>query len=147
MPFETDWVDEDWGYDYLREQTILDRTGDWFLLPPRPFPRSVWINIPGHAERSNVSAGTVYTLSKSVEARVPGTSRTATLAAGNVVVVGIRGRMLEIRKEEGVDSPCADSNAGAAGNRLQPSSSKLSSSTTAGSIFSCDRLTREVVEC
>lgn len=118
MPFETDWVDEDWGYDYLREQTILDRKGDWFLLPPRPFPRSVWIHLTGRAEHSSVSAGTIYVLSKSVDARVPGTSRTVTIAAGNVIVIEVHGRTLEIRKEEDFDGPCADSDARAAGNRL-----------------------------
>ena len=33
-----DWVETDWGYEYLMDQTMLDRRGDWFQLPRRPFP-------------------------------------------------------------------------------------------------------------
>ena len=109
VPFETDWVEEDWGYTYLREQTILDRKGDWFLLPPRPFPGAVWIRLPGRRELSTVSEKTVYSLSKSVAARESGASRHVTLAAGNIVVVARHGRTLEIRKEEDFDGPCAGS--------------------------------------
>ncbi len=109
VPFETDWVEEDWGYTYLREQTFLDRKGDWFLLPPRPFPSAVWIRLPVRTELSTVSAGTVYSLSKSVAARESGASRTVTLDAGNIVVVARHGRTLVIRKEEDFDGPCAGS--------------------------------------
>jgi hypothetical protein len=109
VPFDTDWVENDMGYNYFRDQTILDRQGDWYLLPPRPFPRAVWIHLPGRdRERSTVSEGDVYELSKKIAARVKGTSRTVTLPAGNIVVVAVRGRTLEVRKEEAFDSPCAD---------------------------------------
>jgi hypothetical protein len=114
VPFEADWVEQDWGYTYFRDQTILDRTGDWFLLPPRPFPSAVWIHLPGRGERSSVSEGTVYSLSKAVEARVTGASGTVTLDAGNIVVVAVHGRTLEIREEEDVDGPCAGSDERAA---------------------------------
>lgn len=107
VPFETDWVEEDWGYTYLREQTILERKGDWFRLPPRPFPGAVWIHLRVRTELSTVSEGRVYSLSKKVAARESGGSRTVTLDAGNMVVVARHGRTLEIRKEEDFDGPCA----------------------------------------
>ena len=107
IPFQTDWVEEDWGYTYLREQTTLDRRGDWFLLPSRPFPRPVWVHLPDRSELSLVSAGTIYTLGKPVRAQVRGTSRGVTLPAENVFVVAVHERTLEIRSEEESDSPCA----------------------------------------
>lgn len=109
VPFDTDWVEEDWGYTYLRDQTILDRKGDWFLLPPRPFPRAVWIRLPDRTDLSTVSERTVYALSKAVAARERGAAHTVTLDAGNIVVVARHGRTLEIRKEEDSDGPCAGS--------------------------------------
>jgi hypothetical protein len=109
VPFDTDWVEEDWGYTYLREQTVLDRQGDWFLLPPRPFPAPVWIRLPVRKGLSTVSARSVYTLSKRVAARQSDGTRTVTLDAGNIVVVARHGRALEIRKEEEFDGPCATS--------------------------------------
>lgn len=109
VPFETDWVEEDWGYTYLRDQTFLDRRGDWFLLPPRPFPGAVWIRLPDRTELSTVSERTVYSLSKPVAARERGAAHTVTFEAGNIVVVARHGRTLEIRKEEDSDGPCAGS--------------------------------------
>jgi hypothetical protein len=109
VPLEADWVEEDSGYTYLRDQTILDRRGDWFLLPPRPFPSAVWIRLSGRTELSTVSDGTVYLLSKKVAARESRASRTVTLDAGNIVVVARHGRTLEIRKEEDFDGPCTGS--------------------------------------
>jgi hypothetical protein len=107
IPFQTDWVEEDWGYTYLREQSTLDRRGDWFLLPPRPFPRAVWVHLPGRTELSLVSPGTIYTLGKPVRAQVAGTSRRVTLPVENLFVVAVHERTLEIRNEEESDSPCA----------------------------------------
>ena len=109
VALEADWVEEDWGYTYLHDQTILDRKGDWFLLPPRPFRSAVWIHLPGRTELSTVSDGTVYSLSKKIAARESGASRTVTFDAGNIVVVARHGRTLEIRKEEDFDGPCAGS--------------------------------------
>ena len=108
VPFDTDWVENDTGYTYLRDQTVLDRHGDWYLLPQRPFPRPVWIHLPGREERARVEADTVYELAQKVTARVRGTSRRVTFPAGNILVVAVRGRMLEIRKEESFDGPCTD---------------------------------------
>ena len=50
--------------------------------------------------------GQIYTLSKAVKGRRTGQSGTAILRAGNYMLVGIHGRMLEIRKEELFDMPC-----------------------------------------
>jgi hypothetical protein len=87
VPFETDWVENDWAYTYLRDQTILDRKGEWFFLPPRPFPSAVWIHLPGRTGLSTVSEGAVYSLSKAVAARESGAARKVTLDAGHMVVV------------------------------------------------------------
>jgi hypothetical protein len=48
-------------------------------------------------------------LSKTVAARENRASRTVSIDAGNIVVVARHGRTLEIRKEEELDGPCADS--------------------------------------
>lgn len=116
LPFETDWTQHDWGYTYLREHTVLDRRGDWVQLPPRPFPRAVWVRLPtptrgshaGIAGLSVLEAGAIYELSKPVRARRNGDSATTLFPAGHVTVVGVRDRVLEFRPEEEFDSPCAD---------------------------------------
>jgi hypothetical protein len=114
--FVPDWVEEDWGYTFLMEQTILDRNEDWFQLPQRPFPTPVWIHLPGRraqtggiAESGVVPKGRIYRLAKAVKAHRKGTNTTLTLAAGNYMLVGIQGRVAELRKEEPFDSPCEDS--------------------------------------
>ena len=108
VPFDTDWIENDTGYTFLRDQTILDRKGDWYLLPRRPFPQPVWVHLPNREDRASVSVGTIYELPQKVSARVKGTSRRVTFPAGKIVVVAVRGRMLEIRTAQPFDSPCAD---------------------------------------
>jgi hypothetical protein len=110
IPFETDWVEHDWGYTYIRDQTFLDRKGDWYLLPPRPFPSAVWIHLPDRGEPSRVSTDHVFSLQKPVRARIRGSGRSVTLPPGNIVPVAVRGRTLEFRTEEPSDGPCWDSN-------------------------------------
>lgn len=116
-PLTPDWVELDYGYTFLNEQTILDRQGDWFQLPRRPFPAPVWIHLPGrraHGDAdlaSEISALSEYgsvTLTKAVRGHRRGASGTRMLPPGNYVVVSHQGRTLEIRKEEAFDSPCAD---------------------------------------
>ena len=103
VPFEPDWMEPDWGYTFLMEQTMLNRQGDWFQLPARPFPGAVWIHLPGRGEIFQVEEGQIYSLSKKVRARLKGGRRTVTLAEGNYVVLSVHDRMLEIRKEEPFD--------------------------------------------
>lgn len=114
IPFDPDWVQADTGYTYLMEQTILDRRGEWVQLPPRPFPRAVWLQIPFHPRFdgdtrpgvSGVELGPVYELSKNVKARLTNGSGVTVFDRGNVVVLAVRGRALVIRSEEPYDSPC-----------------------------------------
>jgi hypothetical protein len=108
VPFEPDWMAADWGYTFLMEQTILDRKGEWFLLPSRPFETPVWIHLPNRHELSEVETGVVYTLAKSVKALPKGSRRPVAIAAGKIVVVNVQGRVVEIRKEQTFDQPCED---------------------------------------
>jgi len=109
--FEPDWVERDWGYTFMMDQTVLDRKGEWFQLPPRPFPNAVWIRLPRRASdggsSGGLSEGGIYELSKTIKARSKGLAGTAEFSAGtNIVVVSIQGRALEIRKEAPFDMPC-----------------------------------------
>ena len=104
MVLMPDWVEEDWGYEYLMEQTILDRKDDWIQLPARPFPRAAWMRIP-NANVSTLEPGTIYSLTKTVRARRKDTRRFETLK-GNIVVLVVRGRTLEVRKEQPSDMAC-----------------------------------------
>lgn len=106
VPFEPDWAQSDSGYTFLMEQTFLDRRADWFLLPSRPFELPLWIHLPDRRNLSEVERGVVYTLSKAVAAQSKGTRRSITFPEGNIVVVGVTGRVVEFRREETFDSPC-----------------------------------------
>jgi hypothetical protein len=108
IPFEPDWAQPDWGYTYYMEQTVLDRKGDWFQLPARPFPSPVWAHLPGREEIFGVERETVYTLSKTVKARAKATNQPAVFRGGALLVIGVNGRTLEFRKEEKFDSTCTD---------------------------------------
>lgn len=109
LPFTPDWVQPDSGYWYLQDQTILDRKGDWFQLPPRPFATAVWVRLPGREELTRLETRKVYELSKKLRVRPAGASGVEIFDAEHVVIVAFRERVLEIRKEEPFDSPCADS--------------------------------------
>lgn len=116
IPFDPDWVQADTGYTYLMEQTILDRREGWVQLPPRPFPRAVWLQIPFRPRFdgdtrpgvSRVELGPVYELSKNVKARPTNGTGVTVFQRGNVVVLAVKGRALEIRREEPYDSPCEE---------------------------------------
>jgi hypothetical protein len=101
-----DWVEGDWGYEYLMEQTILDRKDEWIQLPARPFPRAAWLRIP-NAQVSTLEPGTIYSLTKAVRARRKDTQRLETLK-GNVVVLVFKGRTVEVRKEQPADMDCGE---------------------------------------
>lgn len=117
--FEPDWVQPDWGYTFMADQTVLDRKGDWFQLPPRPFPTAVWIQLPGHESAGVLNEGEVYTLSKIIKARSKGMAGTSEFSAGtNIVVVSIREHALEIRQEEPFDMPCTDDDRAAKRGKL-----------------------------
>ena len=109
ITFEPDWVEPDWSYTFLMEHTILDRDGDWVRLPARPFPKPVWIQLPGRRETPRLQPGTVYKLSKALSARRSGAEVTATFDAGTIIIVlAINGRTVEFRKEEPFDVPCGE---------------------------------------
>jgi hypothetical protein len=106
--FEPDWVEPDWGYTFMMDQTILDRTGDWFQLPARPFPRAVWIQLPGRKPSEALAAGSVYTLTKSISARSKGAPRATVFDADtNIVIVSVRDHAVEIRIEQSFDTACS----------------------------------------
>jgi hypothetical protein len=110
IAFEPDWVgDADFDSStFVMDQTILDRRGEWYLLPARPFPTPVWVRLPARRSTSKLEPKVTYTLSSPMQAVRTTTKRTVTLAAGNYVVVRLLDRALEIREEEPADSPCAD---------------------------------------
>ncbi len=106
VKFQPDWVEPDWGYTFMMDQTVLDQKSDWFQLPPRPFPNAVWIHLLGRSN-GGVHAGDVYTLSKTVQLRSKGAAGSATFEAGtNVFIVNIQRNALEIRREDPSDGPC-----------------------------------------
>ncbi|HSL20021.1 MAG TPA: hypothetical protein VK886_00700 [Vicinamibacterales bacterium] len=107
VTFEPDWVQPDWGYTFMADQTVLDRKGDWFRLPRRPFPSPVWIQLPVREPSGVLNDGEIYTLSRTVRARGAKGGRTTVLTAGtNIFVASIRPHALEVRKEEPFDMPC-----------------------------------------
>ena len=118
--FEPDWVQSDWGYLYLMEQTVLDRRGDWVQLPLKPFSQAVWLQLSvrdrsaydGHPGLHRLEPGPVYELTKDISARPTNGKGTAVFKNGDtIVVVAIHDRVLEFRKEEESDSPCAGNDA------------------------------------
>jgi hypothetical protein len=116
ISFEPDWVQSDSGYHYLMEQTVVDRRGDWVQLPPRPFSQAVWLQLPvrnrsaydGEPGLHRLEPGPIYRLSKAVTARPKDDRGTIVFKdEDTLVVVAIHDRVLEIRKDEEFDSPCA----------------------------------------
>lgn len=106
--FEPDWTERDWGYTFLLDQTTLERRGEWFRLPPRPFPAAVWVQLPGR-EPSTVTPHEVYRLSKTMSVRREGDDAPIVFEAGsNVYVANVLDGALEIRKEEPFDMPCGE---------------------------------------
>jgi hypothetical protein len=108
LRFEPDWVEPDWGYTFMMDHTVIDRKGDWFQLPPRPFPKAVWIQLPGRKPSEALKAGSVYTLTRSIRARGKRTALATVFGADtNIVIVSIQRDAVEIRKEEPFDMPCS----------------------------------------
>jgi hypothetical protein len=46
--FAPDVYLQDWGYGPYFHQTVTQRTGEWFQLPPSPWPEAVWVRIADH---------------------------------------------------------------------------------------------------
>lgn len=114
VPFTPDWVEPDWGYTFEMDLTVLERKGDWYQLPPRPFADAVWIQLPRREldePEVRLEPHAVYTLSKTIHGRRPDGRAVVFAAETNIFVVAVRDRALEIRKEESFDSPCEDDRA------------------------------------
>lgn len=108
VAFTPDWVEGDWGYTFLMDQTILDRRDDWYRLPAGPFPAPVWVRLPDRTPLSTLEDWTIFTVAAPMKAVRTSTKRTVMLAAGNYVIVRRLERALEIRKEEPADTGCGE---------------------------------------
>jgi hypothetical protein len=124
--FAPDWVQADWGYLYLMDQTVLDRRGDWVQLPPRPFRQAVWLQLPVRPRTTydhdpglhRLEPGPIYELSKQVTAQATDGRTTMVFEQGDTIVIeAIRGRVVEFRKDEEFDSPCSGADGPPAGKR------------------------------
>jgi hypothetical protein len=65
ISFTPDLYDQDWGYGPYFDQTFLDYSNGWFLLPRGPFPVPLWANIGWTIGEENIRAvvpGEVYLL-------------------------------------------------------------------------------------
>lgn len=63
--FEPDLFDTDWGYGPFFHQTILQKNGNWIMLPIQSLPTPVWINPKEsikHTDYITVTKNSVYTL-------------------------------------------------------------------------------------
>ena len=118
ISFDPDWSQGDTGYIFLMEQTILDRRGDWVQLPRQPFPQPVWLQLPVSEPAESLwelpgryrleADSTIYKVSKTVVARTKDGKGTMRFNdEDTLIIVAIHDRMLEIRKDDEFDSPCA----------------------------------------
>lgn len=89
--FIPDVYDQDWGYGPHFDQTVLDRSGRWFLLPADPFPQPGWIFLGDNAE---------------VQVRTVDVGDIVTLDALGWVVLEITGYSLGMRREQEGDMWC-----------------------------------------
>jgi hypothetical protein len=94
--FQPDWFDADWGYGPWAHQGVLERRGDWFLLPRRPWPQPLWVNA-----RDWLDVGEVPDL-RGLE---PGDLlRTPT---GDLFVVAVGAESFSARPEQPADQDCS----------------------------------------
>jgi hypothetical protein len=118
ISFDPDWSQGDWGYLYLMEQTVLDRRGDWVQLPRQPFPQPVWLQLSASTPRESLyelpgryrleADGSIYRVSKTVTARTKDGKGTVRFNdEDTLVIVAVHDRLLEVRKDDEFDSPCA----------------------------------------
>ncbi len=52
--FQPDLFLQDWGYGPYFHQTITQREGEWFQLPPDPWEEPVWLHRGGETDRPSV---------------------------------------------------------------------------------------------
>lgn len=67
IPFVPDIYEPGWAYSPYCHQTILERRGDWFLLPEVPLPKPGWISAASYPERAPITLlepGGIYTFSE-----------------------------------------------------------------------------------
>lgn len=103
--FVPDLYDPDWGYGPpWFHQTLLDRQGEWYRLPRRPFPEPVWAPM-GREGRDvqmyHLEPEGIYTALGSLAER-PG----VTSEDGGTVVVSLSEDAVFLRPEERWDMPC-----------------------------------------
>lgn len=97
------------GYGDYRH-TVLDRRGDWLLLPADPFPTPVWLNWRGtfHSPPEVTSIfGEVYSM-RAIEAEAAGVAGPLSWESPGVVYLRREGARLRFRVEGRDDRPCAE---------------------------------------
>jgi hypothetical protein len=63
IPFEPDEYEADWGYGPYCHQSIVERKGNWVLLPKNPLPKQGWISLntpEGSLDVMPVDFGGIY---------------------------------------------------------------------------------------
>jgi hypothetical protein len=103
--FVPDLYDPDWGYGPpWFHQTLLERRGEWYRLPRRPFPEPVWVPL-GRGGREvqvyRVDPERIYTALGPLAARHGVASED-----GGTVVVSLSRDAVFLRPEEPWDMPC-----------------------------------------
>ncbi len=102
MDFPSDSKGTDWGYSCYFEFTVVDEKGDWFQLPKRPFPKSVWIN-------PKIDWGKGGDLSTSFTSRPLDNETVYNAGAlGNIVITKFSASEFRFRKENVNDMSCGN---------------------------------------
>ena len=97
VPLNPDLYLRDWGYGPYFHHSFLQRDGNWFLLPERPFEQAVWIDIEeafGHVSLIGVSEGDILTSPD-----------------GDWFVEGVREDGIRVRDEQPADQWCEPTDA------------------------------------
>lgn len=92
--FQPDLFDEDWGYGPSFHQTVLERSGVWFRLPPVPFSEAVWVN--------------AYDLGREPEVRALTAGEVVTFQGSDFVFLGLEQGVVRMRPEEPCDTECEE---------------------------------------
>jgi hypothetical protein len=92
VPFTPDLHDDDWGYGPYFHVTFLERRGNWFRLPPDPFPSAVWVD--------------VTEWSTDLPVREIGDGDIVTSPFGDLYVLGLEADSLRARPEQEADLWC-----------------------------------------
>lgn len=97
------------GYGEYRH-TVLDRRGEWLLLPADPFPTPVWLNWRAtfhSAPEVEPIFGEVYSM-RPVEAEAAGVVDPLSWESSGIVYLRREGERLRFRLERPHDRPCAE---------------------------------------